>query len=152
MPLSTRLMDVYLARSGVFNSISFLTERENMTPFPPKAYFQIRDNGFDGDYIADVTVHEAGDISKAALSVDDDTASFWLVEDGRVMDASEDVALEWWKQFNDEVTFNCNNEPDCPAFIRKHCSEQIDELYGELETQRADHYQAQRDYYRGLGV
>lgn len=119
--------------------------------FPRKIYFQTcRINGkalvCEADYD---TCHS---LTEAAKSVDDHTLEFFLMDDGVFTDASEDVAREWWRLYGEEVEFDGNDEPMVSEFIRNLCSEQIDELYGELETQRADHFQAQRDYYRGLGV
>jgi hypothetical protein len=123
-----------------------------MSTFPTRAYFQISNMGKFGLVIREVSVCEAGDIEKAALSIDDDTVSFHLIEDGKITDASEDVAAAWMKAHGETVEFDGDNEPLVSAFIQKHCKEQLDEMYGEIETARADHYSAQRDYYAGLGV
>lgn len=120
--------------------------------FPDRVYFHVCNIGKFGLVIRELTVCEAGDIEKAAQSVDDDTVGFFLLENGKITDESEAVALKWMKLHGDEVEFDGNDEPLVPDFIRNHAREQLDELYGELETARSEHYQAQRDYYRGLGV
>lgn len=119
--------------------------------FPSRIFLQIW-KASDGLYIRETAIATAGDLETAARSVDDDTVAFRLLEDGVLTDASEDVAREWWRLFGDEVEFDGNDEATVPRFIREFCSEQIDELYGELETARTEHYAAQRDYYSGLGV
>jgi len=120
--------------------------------FPDRVYFHVCNIGQFGLVIRELTVCEAGDIEKAAQSVDDYTVGFFLLEDGLLTDESEAVASKWMKLHGDTVEFDGNDEPLVPDFIRNHAREQLDELYGELETARSDHYQAQRDYYRGLGV
>lgn len=102
---------------------------------PDKIYFHIFDGGKFGLVIRELSVCDAGSLEKAAQSIDDDTVSFHLLEDGVLTDASEDVALEWMRLNRDTIEF-LYDQPCVPAFIAKHCSEALDDLAGEITCAR----------------
>lgn len=102
-----------------------------MIQFPERAYFQMSNAGNFGMVIRELSVCDAGDIEKAAQAVDDDTASVFLIEDGLVTDASEDVAAKWFSLNEKTIQFTYG-EPLVPDFIKRFAPDQLADLEGEI--------------------
>lgn len=101
--------------------------------WPAKAYFQMANMGKFGFVICELSVCEAGDISAAARAIEDDTVSIWLLEDGVLTNASEDVAAEWMRLFRNEIDFDLG-EALVVDFIRNNAGDLVADLEGEVAT------------------